>query len=195
MNLVKNSKAPSRAAIKHAVYVGDLYYSDFRFRQLQQKIEKIFSAPLLTKARTCYFIETQRPLSRKECQLLQRILPDNLSLLETSVVSALWVMPRQGTLSPWSSKARDILKHCGLKNVVRIDLGVQYFFSKPHFSGQEKKKLISALHDPLTESVLWNMKEIKEYFTPPLPKPLGKIPFLAEGKAALINANAVMGLS
>ena len=34
-----------------------------------------------------------------------------------------WVVPRLGTISPWSSKATDILAHCGMDTVRRIERG------------------------------------------------------------------------
>ena len=39
---------------------------------------------------------------------------------------SLWVTARQGTLSPWSSKAIDILQHAGFGDVTRIERGIRY---------------------------------------------------------------------
>ncbi len=42
-------------------------------------------------------------------------------------VRALTVMPRTGTISPWSSKASDIFALCGLHMVSRVERGVRWF--------------------------------------------------------------------
>ena len=36
------------------------------------------------------------------------------------------IAPRPGTISPWSTKATDILRNCGLTSVVRIERGTEY---------------------------------------------------------------------
>ena len=41
----------------------------------------------------------------------------------------LLVVPRVGTISPWSSKATDIAHHCGLEAVERIERGIAYWAS------------------------------------------------------------------
>ena len=42
--------------------------------------------------------------------------------------SQLIVIPRPGTISPWSSKATDILHNSGLLNVERVERGLTYLF-------------------------------------------------------------------
>ena len=37
--------------------------------------------------------------------------------------------PRPGTTSPWSSKATDILRNCGLEFVRRVERGTLYAFA------------------------------------------------------------------
>ena len=32
-----------------------------------------------------------------------------------------FVTPRKGTISPWSSKATDIFRNCGLKSILRVE--------------------------------------------------------------------------
>ena len=45
-----------------------------------------------------------------------------------SAISFFLITPRIGTISPWSSKATEILKNCGLSFVERVEKG-QYFSS------------------------------------------------------------------
>ena len=37
-----------------------------------------------------------------------------------------FVTPRKGTISPWSSKATDIFRNCGLKTIKRVERGIRY---------------------------------------------------------------------
>ncbi|MBR9814509.1 phosphoribosylformylglycinamidine synthase, partial [bacterium] len=61
---------------------------------------------------------------------------------------AVYIMPRLGTVSPWSSKATDIARVCGLK-VQRLERGRLLVMSAQPGAGA-----LSLLHDRMTESVL-----------------------------------------
>ena len=37
-----------------------------------------------------------------------------------------FVTPRKGTISPWSTKATDIFRNCGLKTIARVERGIRY---------------------------------------------------------------------
>ena len=70
------------------------------------------------------------------------------------------VVPRPGTISPWSSKATDILHNCGLQLVNRIERGTMHVVevSSPlDVSGQAE--LDCLLHDRMTQSVLDEISE------------------------------------
>jgi phosphoribosylformylglycinamidine synthase len=68
----------------------------------------------------------------------------------------LWVSPRKGTISPWSSKATSIAIVCGLGNVLdRIERGVLFSltFDGP-FDASAGLPFADAIHDRMTE-VRW----------------------------------------
>ncbi len=46
---------------------------------------------------------------------------------ETADGELMLVVPRPGTISPWSSKATDIAHNCGLSAIERLERGVAYF--------------------------------------------------------------------
>ena len=50
----------------------------------------------------------------------------------------LLVVPRFGTISPWSSKATDIARHCGLDAVRRLERGIAYRLH-PRSAGQARR--------------------------------------------------------
>lgn len=93
------------------------------------------------------------------------------------------VVPRFGTVSPWSSKATDIAHNTGLLKVRRIERGVAYF------GGSEVQ------HDRMTESVIEDINEAAKLFVRGQPLPLSTIPILDSGKSALSTANIELGLA
>ena len=93
------------------------------------------------------------------------------------------VVPRVGTISPWSSKATDIARNCGLQ-VRRIERGTAYYIQKP------EKDISSALHDRMTETVLRSFEEAERLFEHVPPRPLQTVPV-----GALREANQKLGLA
>jgi phosphoribosylformylglycinamidine synthase len=54
----------------------------------------------------------------------------------------LLVVPRLGTISPWSSKASDIARHCGLDAVNRIERGIAFYVDREALSDSERTTLL-----------------------------------------------------
>ena len=103
----------------------------------------------------------------------------------------LWIAPRVGTQSPWSSKATDILRNTRLGVVTRIERA-----RVVHVEGtRDLKALSEALHDRMTEGVFAGRHELLALFEPHHPKPLSEINVLHEGAAAIERADRELGLS
>src|SRR6185312_6144783 len=79
-------------------------------------------------ARYWHFVELGRALGASERKTLERLLTYGPSDAadEASRSPAFVVLPRFGTISPWSSKATDIARNCGLDAVTRIERGVAF---------------------------------------------------------------------
>ena len=114
----------------------------------------------------------------------------------------LWICPRIGTVSPWSSKATDIAKNCGL-DVQRIERFTSYrlSFKKSPIQGADSlfkawskaRDVVQTIHDPMTQSVITQDSEIALCFNElEAPKTL-TVPVLSEGIKALERANAQYG--
>ena len=102
------------------------------------------------------------------------------------------VVPRLGTISPWSSKATDIARICGLGAVRRIERGVVYAAAG---TVGDPAALAAALHDRMTESVLAAPAEAAALFARARPAPLRIVDVAAGGRAAIEEANRTMGLA
>ncbi len=103
------------------------------------------------------------------------------------------VMPRSGTISPWSSKATDIFAICGLDKVERVERGVRWFVSED--AGVTALQInLDHLHDRMTQSYSEH-EDFSNTFAQHAPKPLRNIGLLAQGRAALEQANISLGLA
>ena len=100
--------------------------------------------------------------------------------------------PRPGTASPWSTKATDIMRNCGLA-VDRIERGITYRFTGDSaLSPTDLQPVVHLLYDRMTEAVI---DEVDALFAHVEPQPLQRIPLLERGRAALEGANGAMGLA
>jgi phosphoribosylformylglycinamidine synthase len=173
--------------------------SDFRLKKLSQPLKKTASAISAIAAEYWHFVSLKAPLAAPERDVLERILsygPASADIAERG--DMLLVVPRIGTISPWSSKATDIARSCGLASVERIERGVAYYVSRRaggRLTAAERSALVPLIHDRMTETVLASLKEAGKLFHHFSPKPLTKVDLLSGGRAALEAANREMGLA
>src|SRR5487761_2090872 len=140
--------------------IGKPALSTFRLDKLRTALNATKSGVTLEDTRHCYFTELSSELSATDVDLLNRLLGLDKTAGEPEFkgkVSSLLVVPRLGTISPWSSKATDIARHCALPQVTRIERGVLYYLktkSGKSLTDAEKKVVLPLLHDRMTESVV-----------------------------------------
>jgi len=104
----------------------------------------------------------------------------------------LWIAPRTGTQSPWSSKATDILNNTGFTAIERIERARVVRVTGTH----SLQPLAPMLHDRMTETVFFaSAEELTTLFTPTIAKPLAHIDVLARGAEAIAAADRELGLS
>ncbi|HXH71337.1 MAG TPA: phosphoribosylformylglycinamidine synthase, partial [Mariprofundaceae bacterium] len=104
-----------------------------------------------------------------------------------------YVVPRIGTISPWSSKATDIARLCGLMELVRVEHGVAYTIAGLQLGGH--REAAALLHDRMTETVLDDVAGMQRLFDHHVPAPLVSVDLLGGGREALEHANLEMGLA
>ncbi|GAA6039440.1 hypothetical protein JCM8097_009547 [Rhodosporidiobolus ruineniae] len=125
----------------------------------------------------------------------------DLALEVGNAPGVIWVVPRAGTISPWSSKATDIAKMCTLDGVVqRIERGLIFVIKAD--APQRVSHLDSAahhLHDRMTQALLDSKPDPKSLFERGSPAPLTTIDLngksVAEAKEKLVRANQELGLA
>lgn len=140
-----------------------------------------------------HFVDTRAPLSQEEHQTLEALLTYGPSgeAYEVKADLQLTVTPRQGTISPWSSKATDIALNAGLEKIRRIERGVTYSFE----TSTDAKRLIPFICDRMVENVFAHEQEAEILFSQAAPKTLAAVDILSGGKDALVQANVNLGLA
>lgn len=106
------------------------------------------------------------------------------------------VVPRPGTISPWSSKASDILHNCGLSMVDRVERGTLFSVTVDRaLSASELAVLDELLHDRMTQAILGDVEQATCLFRHAEPQAMVSVDVLGKGKTALIEANSELGLA
>ena len=138
-----------------------------------------------------HLLKVEEPLSlaeRERAEALLRYGPE-LDLPERQGELRLTVVPRAGTISPWSSKATDIFHICDLERVLRVERGVRWFATAPL-----DEAAAGTLYDRMTECIV-NERDFEFVFATLAPKPFASVPVLAGGAGALRKANSDLGLA
>ncbi|MDE2220028.1 MAG: phosphoribosylformylglycinamidine synthase [Gammaproteobacteria bacterium] len=166
--------------------------SAFRRARLLARVQRIDPGIQGLGSRYLHFIDCVAPPDSAQHAQLARLLGLESVAAFAETAGALLVVPRPGTISPWSSKATDIALVCGLQFVRRIERGIEYVFEGGE--GAAPVALAAPLHDRMTEAVLTGAAAASSLFSSATPAPLRRIP-LAEGRAALVAANRQLALA
>jgi phosphoribosylformylglycinamidine synthase len=170
---------------------GSPAHSEFRLTKLEQQLS---SAGIAVKGLGSAYIHLvdcdQNQLDDAARDVLQNLLRYGPAMQARKVEGQqFYVVPRPGTISPWASKATDIAHNCGLGKIRRIERGIVY-----HIDSNDAIPL-DLLHDRMIESVFAHIDDCAALFHQHEPRALAEIDALGNGKAALRQANAELGLA
>lgn len=178
-------------------FCGGRALSPFRLEKLIKQIRILgFPVSQLT-ADYWHFCAMTQDLKDAELSALRKLLnhdevPENIH----HPGELFLVLPRPGTISPWSTKATDIAHHCGLLAVERIERGIAYHIQCDNkLSVEDKTRLKPLLYDRMTEAVFATFEDAGQLFLHFEPKPLNTIDVMQGGIEALQQANQAMGLA
>ncbi|MBI2588761.1 phosphoribosylformylglycinamidine synthase [Candidatus Saccharibacteria bacterium] len=174
------------------IYHGPAALPDFRRQRLLRQLQKVDASIEAVDAQYIHFVDAKN-ISPKDDKQLQELLNYGDPLKDSSDGQLLLVVPRPGTISPWSSKATDIARNSGLVNVQRIERGTAYYINSK--KSLHKQAVIPFIHDRMTEAVLDKLESAEILFQATKPKPLKIIDISNNGKKALEQANTSMGLA
>jgi phosphoribosylformylglycinamidine synthase len=183
---------------------GAIALSDFRIKKLLAAVRLRDRAVDSLTARFAHFVQLRRELTAQERTVLDALLTygprdQDASAVDTASgkhADQIIVIPRPGTISPWSSKATDIAHVCGLDAIERIERGVAYYIAaQGRLSADRLLAIAPALYDRMTESAILSFADAAQLFVHDRPRALTRIPLLTEGRSALAAANERMGLA
>src|SRR6266581_1327767 len=173
---------------------GSRAVSAFRLDKVNSRLATIQQSVQAVAAEHWHFVEAERPLAARETEVLERLLQYG-EPAPAGEGRMLLSVPRLGTISPWSSKATDIARRCGLEAVRRAERGIAWFFSGGQALDSELPRILGLIHDRMTETVLGSLDESDALFRHFNPRALEIVNVLARGRAALADANAALGLA
>ena len=176
--------------------------SDFRAARLLERLKDAVPTVTGVSARHVHFVHARRALDAAERARLDGLLSYGEAAEPEPAGTRCLVVPRLGTISPWASKATDIARNCGLEAIVRIERGTRFVVSfKRGLLGvhqptpAELAAVSACLHDRMTESVVPVDLPPARLFEQLPGKPMASVALLAQGRVALAQANAEMGLA
>ncbi len=172
---------------------GSQAFPPYRMQALQDRLRAEWPELAGLEATNLYFLEPAGPEPSAEqhdtvCRLLG-------GATRFSPGDGFIVIPRKGTISPWSSKATDILKHCGLDGYLRVERGIHY---RLHLSDgriasrEEARPYLDHVHDRMIEGVY---SETANLFLHLDPAPYETIDLAGGAVEALQAANVRLGLA
>jgi phosphoribosylformylglycinamidine synthase len=162
--------------------------SDFRLAKLLPRLQEIDAGIRRVAAEFWHFVEADGTPGAEQRRLLEKLLTYGSPPEGDPAGDAFLVVPRLGTISPWSSKATDIARNCGLEGVRRIERGI--LFSIAAKGKIDRERVGALLHDRMTENVLGALDEADGLFRHVAPRPLASVPL-----AQLEEANQRLGLA
>ena len=171
--------------------------SAFRHEKLLSGIQSKVPAVTGLYAEFMHFSDQSQALSENQQQVLERILRYGPKAEAQEPSGQLFlVVPRPGTISPWSSKATDIAHNCGLTSIKRLERGIAYYVkASSALSASDVDAVKTVLYDRMVETVLSSIDDAAALFIEESPKPLTTVDILSGGCDALVTANVELGLA
>ncbi len=173
---------------------GSTAFPTFRQHQLEEAIASKLNQKIGITARFIYVLDLKGSLSGDDLQRACELLGAS-DKAPDSATNALYVTPRKGTISPWSSKATDIFSNCGLRGIRRVERAIEILLDAGDGSFLTRELATPAfgvMHDRMTEGIY---TDLSDFFAMDEPARGRTFDVLGDGIAALETANKEMGLA
>src|SRR5690348_561066 len=171
---------------------GQSALSPFRLERLNARLDAVHRGVRVQSAWHVFVLDMD---AAPEGTLRERLLAVLEAKDAAPQPATLWVVPRLGTISPWSSKATDILHGAGF-DVRRVERGLAWQLSGlPEPGAPDHAAIMGVLHDAMTQSVLARLDDAQGLFLAGTPGDLVHVALGADPQAALAAANLRLGLA
>jgi phosphoribosylformylglycinamidine synthase len=142
---------------KNIILQGESKLSLFRKNQLNDQLKHF--AREVEDVKHIYLVNIDSNLGL-DIKAIEKLL--KATVISNQIVDkCIYIAPRIGTISPWSSKATDILTNCGFNAVLRIEHASCFKFNKKVDASLVKDM---PLYDRMMESVYQNINDLNNLF-------------------------------
>jgi phosphoribosylformylglycinamidine synthase len=171
------------------VLEGQPALSSFRRERLEARLQSLAPGLRIAGAWSVYWVEPE-PGRTPDPQTLARILEAEAAVQpKADGAVSRFVAPRLGTISPWASKAGELLRGAGLP-IKRVERGMRIDVSNWPADPAAQAAVAKSLHDPMTQSLLADAAQAQALFATPARGALEAVAL-----DALAEANARLGLA
>ena len=179
-----------------AVIYGGAAYAPFRLERVARELAVTAPQLRIAGAVSVYLMEHGLPGDTVARERLRTVLLEG-RVPGPAVEPNVFALPRFGTISPWSSKATEILGRCGYGEVGRIECGIAWRLegTLPDHGSAAWRALEAALTDRMTHTLVPTIEDAAVLFSHPTPERERHIPLQTEGEAALVAADRRLGLA
>ncbi|MCB1581941.1 MAG: phosphoribosylformylglycinamidine synthase [Marinicella sp.] len=167
-------------------FIGSDVYSPFRLDKLNKALKQ--EATEILQAQYFYVLESSEQLSKSSVEKIEALLSAKSYQGPLNDLQQL-IMPREGTISPWSTKATDIMHHCGLMQVNRVEVGRLLTMQNRQDFNHDM------VMDRMTEAFFPSRDSLQSLFDHQQPNPVTYIDVKNQGKSQLEMLNKSMGLA
>jgi phosphoribosylformylglycinamidine synthase len=180
---------------------GSSAFSDFRSQAIASNI-----GAADVRARWIHYVSLESQLGKEDLEVLEQLLTygdstgaDTNPQPDSGRVQTFYVVPRPGTISPWSSKATSIAHVCGLaKAIRRIERGMEILVFLRDGKKLEGPGSLDFLYDRMTEAISEKEPDLASMFAHGDPQRLGIVNLEDPRKSPvehLQDANRNLGLA
>jgi len=170
-------------------------HSDARRRRLLLTLQAFTPSLRDLASEFVYLIDATRALTRDETAALADLLESHGALPEPDPGRLqIFVAPRLGTISPWSSKATEVVHGTGLAAIRRVERGLLFQFEGA-LTDRDHTTLLPRLHDRMTESIFADVAAAQALFLRAEPAPFRTVDVLARRQDAIREADRALGLA
>lgn len=199
------------------VIAGSIALSDFRKQKIVAQLAAQLAGCVAIEASFIHFVDladisnnkhaaaNEQALGAADVAVLAQLLDYGYGIgtattCEASNQITKLTVPRIGTISPWASKATDIIQHCGLKQIDRIERGIHWtiWFDRrlpAEHQSSLNNVLSGIIFDPMIETLLDKHCEAEALFGIAAPAALQIIDILGRGLDALLAAEQQYGFA
>lgn len=173
-----------------SIFFGKKAFSDFKLHKLQRELSLKYDANTLIEisCHEIYFVKSVL-LHNDNITQIEELLNARKTLNIPLNAKQILIAPRLGTTSPWSSKATEIAKRCGLNNIDVIEKCIYFEADMPLLP------IYDLIHDKMTESIIVDNATCDKIFQKQDGNTYTEIDVANGGIELLKKINSEMGLA